>query len=272
MSNLQLYRPLAVLDIEATGTNPQSDRLIDLAIVRIMPDGRHDPHTFRVNPGIPIPEDSARIHGIRDADVRDCPLFKDVAAQVNDVLANCDLGGFNVLRFDIPMLIEEFGRVGIAFDISERRIVDAQRIFHRREPRDLTAALSYYCQEMHLGAHGAMADADATVRVLEAQLKRYPDLPRDVAELDAYCNPRDPGWVDREGRLKWAGSEIVVNFGKKKGESLRALLREDPGFIKWMMRSNFPKDVKQLIEDGQRGVWPPPPPPAAPTTTESAGG
>ncbi len=258
MSKLQLYRPLAMLDIEATGTNPQTDRIIDLAFVKLFPDGRQESHEFRLNPIIPIPPEATAIHGIHDEDVHNAPPFKDRAQAIADALANSDLAGFNLLRFDIPMLVEEFLRVGIEFDVSTRRVVDVQRIFHKREPRDLTAALAFYCQEMHLGAHGAMADVTATLHVLEAQLQRYHDLPTDVGALDEYCNPRDPSWVDREGRLKWAGDEIVLNFGKKKGESLHALVRADPGFIKWMLRSNFPRDVKTVIEDGMRGVWPKP--------------
>ncbi|MDA0578480.1 MAG: exonuclease domain-containing protein [Verrucomicrobia bacterium] len=258
MSKLKLYRPLAMFDIEATGTNPQTDRIIDLAIILAQPDGKQKTHEFRLNPGIPIPAEATAVHGIYDKDVSDCPHFKDKAREIEAAFANADLAGFNLLRFDIPMLIEEFMRVGIEFDITERRVVDVQRIFHKKEPRDLTAALSFYCQEMHLGAHGALPDADATLRVLEAQLERYPDLPGDVGELDTFCNPRDPTWVDREGRLKWSGDDIVLNFGKKKGESLKAIVREDPGFVKWMLRSNFPRDVKTIIEDAQRGVWPKP--------------
>ena len=261
---LNLLRPLAIFDIEATGTSTQVDRIIDLAIVRLMPNGTRLTSEFRVNPEMPIPAEATRIHGIRDEDVRGSPTFRDCAPAIADALSNCDLGGFNVLRFDIPLLVEEFRRAGIDFDASDRQVVDAQRIFHKREPRDLTAALAFYCQEFHLNAHGAMSDAAATVQVLEAQLMRYTDLPTDVAALDAYCNPRDPDWVDREGRLKWIGSEIAVNFGQKKGTPLKSLLRDDPGFIKWILRSNFPRDVKAIIEDAQRGVWPARPP-VAPT-------
>jgi DNA polymerase-3 subunit epsilon len=270
MVRLKLERPLAVLDIEATGTSPQADRIIDLAIIRMMPDGSQQEHEFRLNPGMPIPAEASAIHGILDADVRDCPRFAEAAPAIASALDNCDLGGFNLLRFDVPMLVEEFLRVGVTFDISQRRVVDVQRIFHRKEPRDLSAALSFYCQEMHLGAHGAMPDAAATMRVLLAQLARYPDLPHDVTALDAFCNPRDASWVDREGRLKWVGGEIVVNFGKKKGASLRALIHEDTGFVKWMLRSDFPRDMKTVIEEATQGRWPSPPPPPPPAAAATA--
>ncbi len=260
-TSLQLDRPLAIFDIEATGTNTQTDRIVEIAIVRLHPDGRQDPHVFRLNPEMPIPPEVSRIHGIRDEDVRDCPTFTQSAPAIAAALEHCDLAGFNLLRFDIPMLAQEFHRAGLAVDLVDRRVIDVQRIFHKREPRDLTAALSFYCNELHLDAHGAMPDVAATLRVLEGQLQRYRDLPHDVAALDAYCNPRDPAWLDRDGRLKWEGDEVVVNFGKKKGTRLRDLVRDDPGFVKWLLRSDFPREVKTVFEQAQRGEWPTPPAP-----------
>lgn len=257
--NLKLDRPLAVFDIEATGTNTQADRIIDLAVIRLHPDGRREPHEFRLHPEMPIPPESTRIHGITDADVAGCPTFVQSATAIAQAFADCDLAGFNLLRFDIPMLVEEFRRAGTAFDVNARRVIDVQRIFHKREPRDLTAALAFYCNEMHLGAHGAMPDVDATLRVLEAQLDRYRDLPRDAAALDVFCNPRDPSWLDREGRLRWINGEVAVNFGKKKGTTLRELVRDDPGFVKWVLRSDFPREVKDVFENALRDQWPAPP-------------
>jgi DNA polymerase-3 subunit epsilon len=159
----------------------------------------------------------------------------------------------------MPMLAEEFVRAGVPFDVENRRVIDAQRIFHRREPRDLTAGLHFYCGEMHLDAHGAEADALATVRVLEGQFERYPDLPREMDALHDYCNPRDPNWVDRLGRLKWSKGRVVLNFGKRKGTPLQDLVEKDPGFIKWMLRSDFPRDTLKIVEDAIEGRWPEPP-------------
>lgn len=255
----KLDRPLATFDIESTGTSPRADRIVDLAIVRVHPDGTRDTHTFMINPGMPIPPDSTAIHGITDEDVADCPAFGDVAKQIHELLEGCDLAGYNLLRFDIPMFVEEFLRAGIEFDVSARRVIDAQRIFHRREPRDLSAALAFYCGEMHLDAHGALADAKATIRVLEGQFKHYSDLPGNMDELHDYCDPRDPSWVDRAGRLKWAGEEVVLNFGRQKGVPLRKLIDEEPSFIKWMLRSDFPRDTKNIVEQAAAGVWPEPP-------------
>ena len=259
LSVLKLDRPLAVFDIEATGATPRADRIVELAIVRIMPNGARDSHLWRVNPGMPIPPEATAIHGITDADVAASPTFRTLAPAVLEAFANCDLAGYNVGRFDIPMLVEEFARVGLTFDLEGRRIVDPQRIFHRREPRDLSAALAFYCGELHLDAHGAEADVLATIRVLEGELERYADLPHDLDELDAYCNPRDPTWVDRQGRLKWASGEVVLNFGQKKGKSLRSLVKEDPGFMKWMLRSDFPRDVQEIVAKAMEGDWPKPP-------------
>ena len=183
MMPLKTDRPLAFFDIESTGTNVRTDRIIDLAIVKVFSDGHREEHTFRVNPERPIPAEASAVHGIYDKDVQAAPTFKSIAAQVAAVFEGCDLGGYNILRFDIPLLCEEFTRAGTTFVVEGRRVVDPQRIFHQREPRDLTAALNYYCGELHLGAHGALDDVIATIQVLEGQFKKYSDLPQDINAL-----------------------------------------------------------------------------------------
>jgi len=255
----KLDRPLAIIDIEATGINVRADRIIDLAIVKLMPDGERSIHTFRVNPGMHIPDEAAKIHGITDADVANSPSFGTAAPQILQVLDSCDLGGYNLIRFDVPILVEEFLRNNIKFDIEGRRIIDAQRIFHRKEPRDLSAALVFYCGEMHLGAHGAEADALATLHVFEGEFQRYADLPQEIDKLDEFCNPREPGWVDRNGKLKWDNGEVVLNFSRKKGESLRYLIENDPGFLKWILKGDFPRDMQEVVKNAMRGKWPEPP-------------
>jgi len=259
MSALQLKRPLAFFDIEATGISPRGDRMVELAIIKLIPDGSRVSHRWRMNPEMPIPAEATRIHGITDEDVANEPTFSQIAGKVFEILEGCDLGGYNVARFDIPMLTEEFQRAGIKFNIENRKIIDAQRIYHRREPRDLGAAVQFFCGRPHTGAHGAEADTQATIDVLEAQLDRYPDLPRTPDELDEYCNPSDPTWVDKIGRLKWMNGEVVLNFSRKKGISLRDLIEQDPGFIKWILRSDFPADVKEIVENASEGKWPSPP-------------
>jgi DNA polymerase-3 subunit epsilon len=248
MHKWQLDRPLAVFDIEATGINPRADRIIELSIVKLMPPkGERQTHNFVLNPGIRIPDEAIAIHGITNEEVADKPLFKDMAADIYRILDGCDLAGYNIIRFDVPMLIEEFLRASLNFSLAGRRVVDAQRIFHKREPRDLKAALQFYCDELFLEGHRAEADALATVRVLEGQFERYRDLPRNMDELDKYCDLRDPSWVDRDGKLRWQNGEITINFGKKKGEKVSDLARQDPGFLKWILRGDFASDTKDII-------------------------
>ena len=259
--NLDLERPLIVFDIESTGINPRQDRIIDLALIKLHPDGRRETKCIRVNPEIPIPPAATAIHQISNEDVADAPPFRKVAPQLRDWLDGCDLAGFNVIRFDLPLLIEEFARAGMAFDADVCRVIDAQRIFHRKEPRDLTAALAFYCGRMHLGAHGAAADAEATAAVIEAQLEKYRDLPRSVEALDAFCNPpRDPAWADRAGKLRWEGADLVINFGQSNlGQKLKDLARANPKFLRWILTSDFPSDTKRLVADALEGRHPAPP-------------
>ena len=255
---LSLKRPLAVFDIEATGLNARSDRIVEICIVKLMPNGEKKVHTFRVNPEVPIPAEATEVHGITDADVAGCPAFDQIAPELLRLLENCDLGGYNAVNFDIPMLVEEFLRAKIKFNADERRVVDAQRIFHKKEPRDLSAAMVFFCNETHDDAHGAQADAIATVKVLEAQLVKYADLPRTVEELDEFCNPRDPSWADRNGRLRWVGDEIVVNFGQKKGIPLTVLAKTDSGYLKWIIRGDFPRDTQEIVRNVlETGMLPP---------------
>jgi DNA polymerase-3 subunit epsilon len=256
LDTIKLERPIAFFDIEATGLSPRADRIVELCFIIIAPDKSQTTHIYKINPQIPIPTEVVAIHGISDADVVDCPTFPELAQEISDVIEGCDLGGFNIGRFDIPMLAEEFKRAGITFEIESRRILDAQRIFHRKEPRDLSAALSFYCGEVHTGAHGAEADVVATIRVFEGQLDRYKDLPQDMNELDDYCNPRDPTWADRTGRLRWVNGEITINFGKNKGKLLKDLVAKDPGFINWLLKSDFPADTRETVINGQQGIWP----------------
>jgi len=257
--NLKLDRPLAIFDIESTGTNYRTDRIVEIAFIILKPDGSETTEVFRVNPEMPIPAEVTQIHGITDADVRDCPTFKALAQQLYALLQDCDLGGYNLIRFDIPMLIEEFLRASINFSLEGRRIVDAQRIFHKKEPRDLTAALAYYCGGVaHPDAHGAVADARATLQVLEGELERYADLPRTMNELDAYCSLRESSWVDREGKFKLENGEVVINFGKKKGETLKNLARNDPSFLRWMLKSDFSSDTKEIVRKALESPRPSP--------------
>jgi DNA polymerase-3 subunit epsilon len=253
---LELERPFVVFDIESTGINRKTDRIIELALVKVHPDGERETLTLRVNPGIPIPPAATAIHGIKDEDVRDCPSFEAVAAKVAAFLADADLGGYNLLHFDIPMLTEEFQRAGLSIDLSRSRVIDAQRIFHKKEPRDLSAALSFYCGAPHDGAHSALADVEATLRVIEGELERYPDLPTNMAELAEYCNPVHPSWVDPQGKLAWDDQgEVCINFGKNQGRRLRDLSAQEPSYLDWMLRKDFPSEVQDIVREARNGRY-----------------
>ena len=256
MLDIKLERPIAFFDIESTGTSPRSDRIVELCIIKIMPDKSQQNYVKRFNPGRHIPEETTAIHGISDEDVADCPKFEEDAREVADFIEGCDLGGYNIGRFDIPMLAEEFRRAGVYFESDSRRIVDMQRIFHRKEPRDLSAALKFYCGEEHVDAHGAEGDVIATIKVFEGQLKKYADLPHDIGQLDDFCNPRNPNWVDKTGRLRWDKGNVVINFGKMKDTALKYLIEKDKGYIKWILKSDFPADTRKIVEDAQNGIWP----------------
>lgn len=257
---LKLDRPLVVFDIESTGTSPRKDRIIELAAVKLHPDGREETKCWLLNPTIPIPPETTAIHGITDEIVKDCPTFLERADEIFAFFDGCDLSGFNADRFDIPCLEEEFFRVGRNFAPSSRRHVDVQRIYHRMEPRDLSAAVRFYLGRDHAGAHGAEADARATLEVLKAQMEKYPSLPQTVAEMDEYLVPHDPLNADRYGMLRWKGGDLVVNFGKKKGESLKKLMLDEPNFLKWILKGDFETEVKSIVRDLlENGRLPPAP-------------
>ena len=249
MFPIALKNPLVVFDIESTGTSPRKDRIIELAAIRVNPDGTEDRKCWLLNPTVPIPPETTAIHGIADEDVKDCPTFADKAQEILAFFAGCDLSGYNSDRFDVLCIEEEFARCGLCFGASQRKHVDVQRIYHKMEPRDLTAAVRYYCNRDHAGAHGAEADAQATLDVLKAQFAKYGDLPQDVAALDEWIAPHDPLNADRMGLLRWKDGELLVNFGKKKGESLKKLLINEPNFLKWMLKGDFDTEVRMIVKD-----------------------
>jgi DNA polymerase-3 subunit epsilon len=245
---LPLERPLVFFDTETTGTNPRADRIVEIACVKAKPDGAFDEWVRRFNPGIPIPPVSTAIHGISDADVAAAPRFRDCAAELAAFLDGSDLAGYNITGFDLPVLRIEFLRAGVPFDVSQRRMVDAQRIFFSREPRHLAAAARFYCQSEHDGAHGALADARMTLRVLGGQLARYADIPRTVAELhELFCAGVDQD-MDPEGRFRMIQGEPTVNFGKNRGRTLRDMSREEPGFFRWILKGDFSEQVKAIAK------------------------
>ena len=256
---IALKRPLIVLDIESTGLSPRKDRIIELAAVKIGVDGTEERRCWLLNPTVHIPEETTEIHKIADEDVKDCPTFAEWAAEIFAFFDGCDLSGFNADRFDIPCLEEELGRCGYNLASGRRKHVDVQRIYHRKEPRDLSAAVQFYLGRSHEGAHGAEADADATLEVLKAQLAKYGDLPKNVDELDEYLVPRDPLNADRSGLFRWKDGEWTINFGKKRGDSLKRIMLNEPNFLKWMIKGDFDTDARMIAADALEGRLPPPP-------------
>lgn len=254
---LKLERPLAFFDIEATGLNRKTDRIVEIAIVKVWPDGVNETLELRINPQMPIPQVVQQIHGISDADVAESPVFDDVAREIADFLEDCDLSGYNLLYFDIPLLEEEFRRTVIPFSMQGRRVIDVQKIFHKKEPRDLSAAVAFYCDRPHDGAHGAMADALATYDVLLGQFEKYDDLPLDVDALDDYCKPDDNNFLDREGKLYWNDdNQVCINFGPHKGRTLRGLVDVDTQFLNWILRKDFSREVQDVVRNALAGSFP----------------
>ena len=245
-SMLRLDRPVVVFDTETTGINARADRIVEIACVKIHPEGRREAWVRRLNPGVPIPPAAAAIHGIRDGDVAGLPAFRDVAVELAAFLDGCDLAGYNITGFDLPVLRVEFLRAGIPFELRGRRLLDAQRIFFAREPRHLAAAARFYCRAEHDGAHGALADAEMTLRVLEGQLERYRELPRSIPELhELFCAGLDQD-MDPEGRFRLINGEPTVNFGRNRGRRLADLGRHEPDFLRWIVRGDFSEPVKEI--------------------------
>ena len=248
LRNIRRDRPLAVLDLETTGTDPKLDRIVEVSILRLRPDGGHDHRTRRVNPGVPIPPAATAIHGIGDGDVADSPPFRAIAPGLARFLNGCDLAGFNILNFDLRLLAAEFSRVGLAFPVAGRKVIDACRIYHRREPRDLTAACRFYCGLDHEGAHGAAADVLAAAAVLDAQVACYDDLPRTVEGLYAHCHDADA--IDLSG-IFGRGEDGVIVFlrGKYRGRSLDDIASVKPDYLEWMAREDLHEDTKVIATE-----------------------
>jgi DNA polymerase-3 subunit epsilon len=251
--HLPLTRPLAFFDLETTGIDPLRDKIVEIAVVRVEPGGATESRTRRINPERPIPAEATAVHGISDQDVREAPPFRQVARSFLDFLGDADLAGYNVGRFDVPLLDREFKECGLDLALRNRRIVDAMTIFHRKEPRDLRAAVRFYLGRDHEGAHGAEADVLATVAILDAELLRYPDVPRSVAELDAWCNPIPEGAVDRTGKFVLREGEVVFAFGKQKGRPLREIARVQRDYLEWILKQDFPEDARALVEKALLG-------------------
>lgn len=243
---LQLKNPIVFFDLETTGTNIVTDRIVEISYHKVSPNGREETKTIRINPEMPIPKQSSDIHGITDADVVDCPTFKQVAKEIARDIEGCDLAGYNSNRFDIPLLAEELLRVEADIDLSKRKFVDVQVIFHKMEARTLSAAYKFYCDKELVGAHCAEADTLATYEVLMAQLDRYPELQNDIEFLSKFTAQNNN--VDFAGRIVYDENNVeIINFGKYKGQKVTDILKKDLGYYGWMMNSDFPLYTKKVL-------------------------
>jgi DNA polymerase-3 subunit epsilon len=245
--NFILSRPIAFLDLETTGINFTTDRIIEMAIVKILPDGTQQIKRRLVNPQMPIPSSSTEIHGITDEMVKDAPAFKQIANETRQFLENCDLAGYNSNRFDWPMLMEEFLRSGLDFDVTGRRLIDVQRIFHQMEPRTLSAAYRFYCNKSLEDAHSAEADAVATWQVFEAQLLKYENLGNTVESVMKAVGEEQI--VDFARRFIMEKGVEIFNFGKHKGRPVADVLKAEPQYYDWMMKGDFPMHTKQKLTE-----------------------
>ena len=254
---LQLSRPLIVFDLETTGVNLATDRIVEISYYKLFPDGHHEAQTLRIKPmmktlegkevQMPIPQEASAIHGIYDADVADCPTFKQVAPALKQTFADADLAGYNSTRFDIPLLAEEFLRAGVSIDMQHRHFVDAFTIFQQHEPRTLSAAYKFYCHKNLEDAHSANADTRATVEVLAEQLERYEDLPHTVEALSDKLQ-NGVRFADLAGRIAYDkdGKEFFT-FGKYKGQSVAQVFRRDGGYYNWLLSIDLPQYTKQVF-------------------------
>ncbi len=253
---IELSRPLVFFDLETTGTRPESDRIVEISVLKLNVDGTSQTITRLVNPGMPIPPGASEVHGITDADVAEAPQFMQLARNLYNYLENCDLAGYNLARFDVPLLVNEFRRAGLEFSLADRKIVDVYTIFCKLFPRTLSGAYEFFCGAKLEDAHSAEADTRATMEVLQGQLDKFPGLPRDVAGLAEYSDNRDPDALDSSNRFKWSGETVIVNFGKHSGRELKDIAVNEPGFLRWIIRSDFADEVKQIAEAALVGKFP----------------
>lgn len=250
---LNLKKPIVFFDLESTGIDVVKDRIVEISIIRVEPNGNESSKTMRINPQMPIPAGASEVHGIYDKDIVDCPTFKEAAAEIAPYFEGADIAGFNSNRFDVPMLAEEFLRAGISINLKRNKLIDVQVIFHKMEQRTLSAAYQFYCDKDLTDAHSAEADTRATYEVLKAQLDKYPNLKNDMDFLSDFTSYSRN--VDFAGRIVYNDKdEAVINFGKHKGRPVTEVLSTDPGYYSWMLNSDFPLFTKKVMTEIKLGV------------------
>ncbi|MGY6560960.1 MAG: exonuclease domain-containing protein [Luteibaculaceae bacterium] len=246
--HLNISRPIAFFDLETTGTDVTSDRIVEIAVLKVFPDGKEEEFTQIINPQIPIPIAASEVHGIYDADVVGKPTFKELASTMHQLFNDADFAGFNSNRFDVPLLIEECLRNDIDINLESKRFIDVQTIFHKMEPRTLSAAYKFYCDKDLIDAHSASADTRATYEVLKSQLTKYSQL-ENTAEFLGDFSKRETPFLDFAGRIaENEHGEPIFNFGKHKGMRVEDVLRKEPGYFSWMMQADFPLYTKKVLK------------------------
>ena len=245
--NLKLHKPLCVFDLETTGINVAKDKIVEICVLKVNPDSSRESKTWRVNPEMPIPKEASAVHGIYDEDVKDAPKFREIAPKIMEMISGSDLGGFNSNRFDVPLLAEELLRAEIDFDLSKFKLVDAQTIFHKMEPRNLTAAYKFYCKKDLENAHSAEADVLATFEVLDAQVGHYDEIPNDIAGLSEISHQNK--FADLAGFIAFDDDKKeIFTFGKYKGQRVKDVFQKDLGYFGWIQNADFPLYTKKSFD------------------------
>jgi len=251
-----LERPLVFFDLETTGLDTKTARIVEIAMIKLFPDETTDSFLTLVNPEIAIPSAATNIHGINNIDVMDKPTFKEIAVDVVAVIKNSDLAGYNLASYDVPILINELQRAGISYSIENVKIVDVLKIFKLKERRNLSSAYRFYCQKKLHDAHSALKDTQATLEVFAAQIEKYSDLPQTVEELHKFCNQPDDRFVDPDKKFKWEKNEACFTFGKYKGQFLKNVVENDPEYLAWMVNQDFSDGVRNIIRSALKGQFP----------------
>lgn len=254
---MKLTKPLIVFDLETTGVWVEKDKIVEIGMIRLEPDGRRREYVRRVNPGIPIPANVSLIIDITDDDVKHAPYFRDIAKEALDFIGNCDLAGFNIQRFDLPVLEREFFDAGISFHWKDRDIYDAQKIYHIHEKRDLVAAYQLYCNKRLTNAHSALGDAEATVEIFDAQIGRYGDKGKGIISLKDYDYERSDAYFDAERKFCWWNENLYPMFGKyRKKKHIKDIARDDRNYLEWILASDFSDEIKSMVEKALNGNFP----------------
>lgn len=254
MNSLELTRPLVFFDFETTGLNKQADRIIEVCMIKVLPNGEEQILNCLINPEMPIPPKVTEIHGIKDEDVEGKPTFKELSEKILNFMEGCDLCGFNIGQFDIPIIESELARANVTWSRGERHVIDVKNIYHKLEPRNLTAAYLKYCGKTLDEGHRAEMDVRATMEILEAQLQKHDVLPKNVPSLKEFTN--DPSWIDKDGKFKWENGDAVININPHKGMPLRELVTSNPGFLRWILSKDFSLEVKNIATEALNGRFP----------------